>query len=326
MTGRIITYAHAINEAQRLEMRRCSTVILFGENVSSKWRNATKGLREEFGKERVRDTPITETAFIGTGVGAAIAGMRPIVELMHVDFSLVAMDQILNQMAKSTYMSGGSVSVPIVLRNIYGVSQGSGATHSESLYGLYSHMPGMKIVIPSNPYDAKGLLISGVRDNNPVVFFEHNQLYQMKGQVPKEPYIIPFGVASLLKEGSDVTLVAVGKMVHIAVEAANELKGDIDLEIIDPRTIVPLDEESILKSISKTGRLVVVDEDYERCGFSAEISAIVGSKGFHYLKSPIARIANPNIPIPYNKKLENHLLPDTKKIIRVIRNIFNKSF
>jgi pyruvate dehydrogenase E1 component beta subunit len=299
---------------------------LFGENVSSKRRLATTGLREEFGKERVRDTPITETAFIGTGVGAAIAGMRPIVELMHVDFSLVAMDQILNQMAKSTYMSGGLVSVPMVIRNIYGASSGSGATHSESLYGLYSHIPGMKIVIPSNPYDAKGLLINGIRDNNPVVFFEHSQLYQIKGKVPKVPYSIPFGVASLLKEGSDITVVAVGKMLHIVIEAANELKGDIDVEVIDPRTIVPLDEESIFKSISKTGRLVIVDEDYERCGFSAEIAAIAASNVFHELKSPIVRIANPNIPIPYNKKLENQLLPDCRKVVSVIRDLLKKSF
>jgi pyruvate/2-oxoglutarate/acetoin dehydrogenase E1 component len=318
---REITYAEAINEAHRHAMRENPEVILFGENVSSNWRAATKGLKEEFGRERVRDAPITETAFIGAGVGAAIAGLRPIVELMLADFSLVAMDQVLNQMAKTTYMTGGSVSVPMVLRLIYGAGGGNAATHSESLYGLYAHMPGMKIVVPSTPYDAKGLLIAAVHDPNPVVFFEHRLLYSARGQVPEEPYETPFGVANLLREGGDVTVVAVGKMVGEAVKAADELKGRVSVEVLDPRTLVPLDEEAVLRSVKKTGRLVVVDEDYERCGFSAEVAAVVAEKGFHSLKAPVSRVANPNVPIPFNRELERHVLPEAEKIVRAIRNI-----
>jgi pyruvate dehydrogenase E1 component beta subunit len=320
---RTITYAEAIREAHREALRNDPNVILFGENVAAPWRPATKGLKEEFGKERVRDAPITETAFIGAGVGAAIAGIKPIVELMLIDFGLVAMDQILNQMAKTTYMTGGNVNVPMVLRAIYGARGGGAATHSECLYSIYTHIPGMKVVVPSNPYDAKGLLKTAIMDPNPVVFFEHIRLTNMMGTVPKESYMIPFGVANLAREGTDVTIVAVGRMVHEAAKAADKLKDNISVELIDPRTLVPLDEETILKSISKTGRLVVVDEDYERCGFSAEVAAIVAEKGFHNLRSPVARVANPNVPIPFNKKLERHILPDSEKIIRSIKSIIH---
>jgi pyruvate dehydrogenase E1 component beta subunit len=318
---REITYAEAICEAQRIALRNDPDVILFGENVAAPWRPATKGLKDMFGKERIRDAPITETAFIGAGVGAAIAGAKPIVELMLVDFSLVAMDQILNQMAKTTYMTGGNVNVPMVLRVIYGARGGGAATHSECLYGLYAHMPGMKIVAPSNPYDAKGLLTTAIIDKNPVVFFEHVQLTNMDGPVPEEEYSIPFGVANLVREGTDVTVVAVGKMVNEAAKASDQLKGKISVEVIDPRTLVPLDEETILRSVAKTSRLVVVDEDYERCGFSAEVAAVVAEKGFHNLKAPVARVANPNVPLPFNRKLEKHVLPDVDKIIRAIRNV-----
>ena len=318
---RTITYSEAICEAQRDALRADPDVILFGENVAAPWRPATKGLKEEFGKERVRDAPITETAFIGAGVGAAIAGSKPIVELMLIDFGLVAMDQILNQMAKTTYMTGGNVNVPMVLRAIYGARGGGAATHSECLYGLYAHMPGMKVVVPSNPYDAKGLLATAIQDLNPVVFFEHSLLTNMRGEVPEESYTIPFGVANLVREGTDVTVVAFGKMVNEAVMAADELKGKISVEVIDPRTLVPLDEETIIRSVAKTGRLVVVDEDYERCGFSAEVVAVVAEKGYRHLKAPVARVANPNIPLPFNKKLEDHILPDIDKIIRAIKNV-----
>jgi pyruvate/2-oxoglutarate/acetoin dehydrogenase E1 component len=318
---RVISYAEAVNEALRAEMLRDSEVILFGENVSSSWRPSTKGLKETFGRERVRDAPITETAFIGAGVGAALVGMKPVVELMLVDFGLVAMDQILNQMAKTTYMTGGEVSVPMVLRCIYGAGGGNAATHSETLYGLYAHMPGIKVAVPSNPYDAKGLLITAIRDPNPVAFFEHRLLGRMEGEVPKEPYAVPFGVANLVREGSDVTVVAAGRMVQETAKAADTLKGDVSVEVIDPRTLVPLDEEAILRSVGKTGRLVVVDEDYERCGFTAEVAAVVAEKGFHSLKAPIARVANPNTPIPFNRILERHVLPDADKIVRAIKSV-----
>jgi pyruvate/2-oxoglutarate/acetoin dehydrogenase E1 component len=318
---RVISYAEAVNEALRAEMLRDPEVILFGENVSSSWRPATKGLKELFGRERVRDAPITETAFIGAGVGAAVVGMKPVVELMLVDFGLVAMDQILNQMAKTTYMTGGEVNVPMVLRCIYGAGGGDAATHSETLYGLYAHMPGLKVAVPSNPYDAKGLLITAIRDPNPVVFFEHRLLGRMEGEVPEEPYTVPFGVANLVREGGDVTVVAAGRMVREAAKAADTLKGEVSVEVIDPRTLVPLDEEAILRSVGRTGRLVVVDEDYERCGFTAEVAAVVAEKGFNSLKAPVARVANPNIPIPFNRNLERHVLPDADKIVRAIKSV-----
>ncbi|HUV55428.1 MAG TPA: alpha-ketoacid dehydrogenase subunit beta [Candidatus Krumholzibacteriaceae bacterium] len=321
MRGRVITYVEAINEALRAEMSRDPEVILFGENVSSSWRPSTKGLKELFGRERVRDAPITETAFIGAGVGAAVVGMKPVVELMLVGFGLVAMDQILNQMAKTTYMTGGEVNVPMVLRAIYGAGGGNAATHSESLYGVYAHMPGMKVAVPSNPYDAKGLLITAIRDPNPVVFFEHRLLGRMEGEVPEEPYTVPFGVANLVREGADVTVVAVGKMVQEAAKAADTLKGEVSVEVMDPRTLVPLDEEAVLRSVQKTGRLVAVDEDYERCGFTSEVAAVVAEKGFRSLKAPVARVANPNTPIPFNRSLERHMLPDADKIVRAIRNV-----
>ena len=321
MTGRIVTFGEALNEAHRLEMARDTNVVVFGENVSSGWRVATRGLREEFGRERVRDAPITETAFIGMGVGASIMGVRPIVELMLVDFGLVAMDQILNQMAKSRYMSGGAVNVPMTLRAIYGAGTSAGATHSESLYSIFAHMPGMKVAVPSNPYDAKGLLIASIRDDDPVLFMEHRLLYDVEGPVPEGPYEIPLGVANLVREGSDVTIVATGLMVGKAVEASDRLKPDISVEVIDPRTLVPLDEEAILRSVQKTGRLVVVDEDYERCGFSAEVAAIAAEKAFKHLTSPVIRVATPNVPIPFSPVLEKHLLPSTDKIVRAAKGL-----
>ena len=310
-----------MNEAHRLEMARDTNVVVFGENVSSGWRVATRGLREEFGRERVRDAPITETAFIGMGVGASILGVRPVVELMLVDFGLVAMDQILNQMAKSRYMSGGAVNVPMTLRAIYGAGTSAGATHSESLYSIFAHMPGMKVAVPSNPYDAKGLLISSIRDDDPVLFMEHRLLYDVEGLVPEGPYKIPLGVANLVREGSDVTIVATGLMVGKAVEASDRLKPDISVEVIDPRTLVPLDEEAILRSVQKTGRLVVVDEDYERCGFSAEVAAIAAEKAYKHLTSPVIRVATPNVPIPFSPVLEKHLLPSTDKIVKAVKSL-----
>jgi pyruvate dehydrogenase E1 component beta subunit len=281
----------------------------------------TKGLKEEFGRERVRDAPITETAFIGMGVGVAIMGLKPVVELMLVDFGLVAMDQILNQMAKSRSMSGGAVKVPMTLRAVYGAGTSSAATHSESLYSLFAHMPGLKVAIPSNPYDAKGLLISSIRGDDPVIFMEHRLLYAMEGVVPEEAYTVPFGMANLVREGSDVTVVATGLMVSKAVEAADQLNPKCSVEVIDPRTIVPLDEEAILRSLMKTGKLVIVDEDYERCGFSAEVAAVAAEKGFQHLDAPVVRVANPNVPISYSPVLEKHILPSKEKIVKAISQL-----
>jgi pyruvate/2-oxoglutarate/acetoin dehydrogenase E1 component len=321
MAGRVITFGEALNEAHRLEMARDPSIVVFGENASSSWRVATRGLREEFGRELVRDAPITETAFIGMGVGASILGVRPVVELMLVDFGLVAMDQILNQMAKSRYMSGGKVGVPMTLRALYGAGTSSGATHSESLHSLFAHMPGIKVVVPSNPYDAKGLLIGSIRDDDPVLFMEHRLLYEMEGPVPEGSYRIPLGVANLVREGGDVTVVATGLMVGKAAEASDRLRPDIGVEVIDPRTLGPLDEEAILRSVQKTGRLVVVDEDYERCGFSAEVASIAAEKAFRHLTAPITRVATPNVPIPYSPVLEKHLIPSTEKIVRAVKRL-----
>jgi len=321
MINRELTYSRALNEAHQIMMRRDKKVIVIGENVSSNWRGSTMGLKEEFGLDRVRDTPITETSFVGMGVGAAIMGLRPIVELMNVDFGLVAMDQILNQMAKTHYMSGGTVKVPMVLRASYGAGRGSGATHSESLYSIFAHMPGIKVVLPSNPYDAKGLLINSIEDNNPVIFMEHSLLAGTKGYVPEGYYTIPFGVANFIRKGSDITVVATGRMVGISAKVADDLKDEISVEVIDPRTIVPLDEVAILNSLKKTGRLVIIDEDYERCGFSAEVAAIAAEKGFSNLKAPIARVAQPNIPYPSNPELEKQLIPNKEIITRAIKNV-----
>jgi pyruvate dehydrogenase E1 component beta subunit len=314
---REITFGKAINEALNSEMEKDSNVILFGENVTSQWREATKGLKEKFGRERVRDAPITETSFIGAGVGAAIVGLKPVVELMLVDFGLVAMDQILNQMAKSTYMSGGAVNVPMTLRVLTGAGTSSGATHSESLHGLFAHMPGLKVVVPSNPYDAKGLLISSIRDDNPKIFMEHRLLYPLKGHVPEESYSIPLGIANVVQEGDDVTVVATGYMVQEALKSA-EIADKVSVEIIDPRTLVPFDESSLIKSIRKTGRLIVVDEDYKFSGFSGEVVAIAAEKVLDKLVKPPIRVCTPNVPIPYNPNLEKFLLPNKDKISRAI--------
>jgi len=322
MAVRELTFGQAINEALRQEMQRDSRVLIIGENVSSERRDATKGLMKDFGKERVRDTPITESCFIGTSIGAAIAGLRPVAELMIVDFGLVAMEQILNQAAKTRYMLGGTVKIPLTVRTGFGAGVSAGATHSESLYSLFAHVPGLKVIIPSNPYDAKGLLISSIRDDNPKIFFEHRLLYPLKGDVPEKPYTIPLGKADVKCKGEDITIVATGLMVHKALEAAECLsKEGISVEVVDPRTIVPLDKQTILSSVKKTSRLLIVDEDYERCGFSAEIAAIASDEGFDYLSAPIRRVANPNVPLPYNPNLEKHILPDKDKVVKAARSL-----
>ncbi|MFQ6075664.1 MAG: alpha-ketoacid dehydrogenase subunit beta [Candidatus Bathyarchaeia archaeon] len=319
---RELTFAQALNEGLRQEMRRDQRIFVMGENVSSDWREATRGLMREFGRERVRDTPITESAFVGAGVGAAIAGMRPVVEMMLVDFALVAMDQILNQAAKTRYMLGGRVRIPITMRAIFGAGTSSGSTHSETLYSLFAHMPGLKVVVPSTPYDAKGLLISSVRDDDPKVFFEHRLLYQTRGPVPEEAYAIPLGEADVKRRGRDVTVVAAGLMVPRALEAAERLGEEgISVEVVDPRTVVPLDRETILSSVEKTGRLVVVDEDYERCGFTAEVVAVVADEGFDHLSAPIKRVATPNVPIPYNPRLESYVIPGVERIVQTARGL-----
>jgi len=324
---REITFVEALNEALRQEMERDPSIIVMGEDVGVYGGvfGVTKGLLEKFGPERVIDTPISEAGFIGAAVGVAAAGLRPVVELMFVDFFGVAMDQIYNQAAKMRYMFGGKMKIPLVIRTTIGGGLSAAAQHSQVLYSIFAHVPGLKVVVPSTPYDAKGLLISSIRDDNPVMFFEHKLLYPIKGPVPEEPYTIPLGKADIKREGSDVTVVGLALTVHQALEAANILaKEGVSVEIIDPRTIVPFDKETILRSVRKTGRVVIVDEDYDRCGFASWVAAIIADEAFEYLDAPIKRVSTPNVPIPFSPPLERHILPSTEKIVATIRSILRR--
>jgi len=324
VSTRKITFTEAINEALRQEMERDPSVILMGEDIGVYGGafGVTKGLIQKFGPDRVIDTPISEAGFIGAAVGAALAGLRPVVELMFVDFFGVAMDQIYNQMAKLRYMSGGQLKVPVTLRAPIGAGISAAAQHSQTLYSIFAHVPGLKVVVPSTPYDAKGLLISSIRDDNPVIFLEHKVLYGLKGEVPEEEYTIPLGKADIKREGDDVTVIGLARTVWHALDTAEQLsKEGISIEVIDPRTIVPFDKETILKSVKKTGRVVIVDEDYDRCGFASWVASIIADEAFEYLDAPIKRITTPNVPIPFSPPLEQYILPDAKKIINTVKSI-----
>ncbi len=315
------TFSYAIYEALKQEMVRDPTVIIMGEDVGrfGGCFGVTRDLWKIFGEERVRDTPISESAFIGGGAGAAASGLRPVVELMFVDFFGVAMDQIYNQAAKLRYMSGGQCKFPMVLRTTIGGGFRAAAQHSQVLYALFAHVPGIKVVVPSTPYDAKGLLITAIRDDDFVMYFEHKKLYPIEGEVPDEPYTIPFGVADVKREGDDVTVVAMAYMVHEAMKAADELaKEGISVEIVDPRTLAPLDTDTIVKSVEKTGRLVVVDEDYIYFGATGEIITRVVERGVA-LKAPPKRVATPRVPIPFSPTLEDEILPNKDKIKKAIK-------
>ena len=337
MAERQLSFSQALNEAMRQEMRRDPRVILMGEDVAGganvehlqgddAWGGVlgvTKGLVKEFGRERVLDTPISESGFIGAAVGAAVTGLRPIAEMMFVGFMGVCFDQILNQGAKLRYMFGGKAKVPLVIRTIYGGGYRAAAQHSQVLYSLFTHIPGLKTVVPATPYDAKGLLISSIRDDDLVIFFEDITLGGMKGPVPEEPYAIPFGKADLKRPGTDVTIVAIGKMVHRALKAADELqKQGKSAEVIDPRTLSPFDEEMVLESVKKTGRLVVVDESHPRCSMAADIAALVADKGFDYLNGPIKTVTAPHTPVPFSPTLEDHYLPNPQKIMEAALALF----
>lgn len=326
---RELTFKEAITEALMQEMERNEKVFLMGEDLQVFYGGGPFGVTpaekfvKKFGPERVIDTPISEAGFIGAAAAAAATGLHPVVELMFVDFFGVCMDQIYNQAAKMRYMFGGQAKVPMVIRTVIGGGFGFAAHHSQCLYSIFAHVPGLKIVIPSTPYDAKGLLASAIRDEDPVMVFEHKGLYSSaKGPVPEEPYIIPFGKADIKREGKHVTVVATSLMVHKAINAAQRLeKEGISLEIVDPRTIVPLDKKTILESVKKTSKLVIVDEDYERCGFASEIAAMVAEEGLFYLDSPIKRVATPNVPIPYSPALEKVVIPDEDRIIKTVKQI-----
>ena len=333
-TTRKLTMAQAISEAIAQEMTRDDTVFVMGEDIGVYGGifGATGGLLEQFGKDRIMDTPISETAFIGTATGAAAAGLRPIVELMFVDFFGVCMDQIYNHLAKNTYMSGGHVKLPVVLTTAIGGGYNDAAQHSQCLYGTFAHLPGIKVVVPSNAYDAKGLMTQAIRDDNPVMFMYHKGIMGLpwmaylegsSNDVPEEAYTIPFGQAHVVREGSDVTIVAVSQMVQKAVLAAQELDNQgIQAEVLDLRTLVPLDVESVLKSVRKTGRLLVADEDYLGFGLSGEIAAVIAEHlDTVRLKAPVTRLAVPNVPIPYSRPLEQFVIPQVKNIVHVVQEL-----
>jgi pyruvate/2-oxoglutarate/acetoin dehydrogenase E1 component len=333
---RQLTYAQAINEALRLEMRRDPRVILMGEDVAGgagiqgferqdAWGGVlgvTKGLVQEFGRDRVLDTPITEAGFIGAAVGAAATGLRPVAELMFVDFFGVCWDMIFDQGAKLRYMFGGKARCPMVIRTMIGAGMGAAGQHSGCHYSVFTHMPGIKTVAPSTPADAKGLLAASIRDDDLVVFFENKLLYSTSGEVPEGEYVIPLGKADIKREGTDVTIVAISRMVHQALAAADALREQgISAEVIDPRTLSPLDEEAILSSVAKTHRLVVVDEDNPRCSVATDIAALAADKAFTDLDAPIKLVTAPHTPVPFSPPLEQFYIPSPERIVATVQEI-----
>ena len=331
--ARIITFREAVNEALLQEMERDPKVIAMGEDViggsgakgeMDAWGGPfgfTKGLYGKFG-DRIMDTPITESAFIGAAVGAAVCGMRPVAELMYIDFMGVCFDQIFNQAAKFKYIFGGKAETPVVIRTSIGAGLRAASHHSQSLYPIFTHIPGLKVVVPSSPYEAKGLLIQAVRDNDPVIFCEHKSLHYIQEDVPEGSYAIPFGEANIVRDGGDVTIVAFGLMVQKSMEAASKLaKEGIQCEVIDPRTTSPLDLETIVESVEKTGYLVVVDESNPRCSMAADISAQVTDQAFGSLKGPVKMVTAPHCPPPFSDVLEDLYIPSPNKITEAIRTL-----
>jgi pyruvate/2-oxoglutarate/acetoin dehydrogenase E1 component len=331
---RTLTFREAINEALAQEMERDSKVVLMGEDVAGgaavpgfehddAWGGVlgvTKGLVQRFGRERVLDTPISESAFIGAAVGAAATGLRPVAELMFVDFFGVCMDQIFNQGAKLRYMFGGKAAVPMVIRTMIGAGFRAAGQHSGCHYSVFTHMPGLKCVVPSTPADAKGLLAAAIRDDDPVMFFEHKLLYDIQGEVLPGDYVVELGRADVKRPGDRVTVVAIGRMVHLALEAAETIAGEgVDVEVVDPRTVSPLDEESILSSVRKTRRLVVVDEDNPRCSLATDIVALAATQAFDDLDAPPQTVTAPHTPVPFSPPLEDFYVPTSEKIVGAIR-------
>ncbi len=333
MANREITYREAINEALRQEMQRDPNVVVIGEDVAggagrpAAMQDAfggvfgvTKGLLGEFGPTRVWDTPISEAGYMGAAVGAAATGLRPVAELMFVSFFGVCMDQLVNQGAKMRYMFGGKPKVPLTVRTVIGGGVRAGGQHSTVDYSLFAHLPGLKCVAPSTPYDAKGLLVSAIRDDDPVIFCEHIQLYNMKGPVPEESYSIPLGRACVVRKGSDVTVVALSRLVHVAAKAADQLGEEgISAEVVDARSLSPLDEEAILESVGRTHHLVVVDEDTPRCSIAADIIAMVTRKAFSELESAPQMVTPPHTPVPYSPPMEDFYLPSPQKVVEAVR-------
>lgn len=324
MPERELTFAQAVREALAEEMRRDSRVCIIGEDVAEAGTpfKVLSGLVEEFGAKRVVDTPISEAGFTGVAVGAAMTGLRPVVDIMFGDFITLTMDQMVNQAAKVHYMSGGKLKVPMVMRTTLGATRRSAAQHSQSLHAWFSHIPGLKVVVPSTPYDAKGLLKTAIRDENPVAFFEDKMMYTLKGPVPEEEYLIPFGTADIKLSGSDLTLVATSSMVQVALGAAQMLKEiGLSAEVIDPRTTFPLDKQTLIESAKKTSRVIVMDEGYERYGVTAEIAAVIADGAFYYLDAPVKRLGAMDVPVPFSPPLEDVTVPDEKAVFEMARTL-----
>jgi len=325
-----ITYRQAIHDAMVEEMRRDERVFLIGEDIGTYGGafGVSAGMLEEFGPERVVETPISELAVVGAAAGAAMVGMRPIAELMFMDFIFLAMDPLVNQAAKARYMFGGKATVPMVVRMPSGSGTGAAAQHSQSIETILMHIPGIKVVAPSTPYDAKGLLLSSIRDLNPVCFVEHKLLYKSKGEVPEEEYTIPLGLADIKREGKDITIVASGIMVHKSLEAANTLEEEgISVEVLDPRTLRPLDVDTIAKSVKKTGRLLVVHEAVKTAGWAGEVMASVSeTPAWDYLDTPMRRLTGKDVPIPYNRLLEEASVPQVADIVSEVRAILDNQY
>jgi pyruvate/2-oxoglutarate/acetoin dehydrogenase E1 component len=325
---RELTMAEAVREALSEEMRRDPSVFIMGEDVAEAGTpfKVLSGMVEEFGKSRVIDTPISEPGFTGIGVGAAMTGLRPVVDIMFGDFLTLIMDQLVNQAAKVHYMSGGAWKVPMVLRTTLGASRRSAAQHSQSLHAWLSHVPGLKVVLPSTPYDAKGLLKTAIRDDNPVIFFEDKMMFRMKGPVPVEDYTIPLGLADIKREGEDITIVATSSMVQVALGGAKLLEEiGISAEVVDPRTTWPLDEKTLIESAKKTSRAIVVDEGYERYGVTAEIASVIATGAFYDLDAPVKRIGAMHVPIPFSPPLEDATIPTEKTVFEAARAMCKRS-
>ena len=322
--GREMTFGEAVKEARIEEMHRDSHVFIIGEDVAEAGTvfKVLTGLLDEFGPDRVIDSPISEAGITGIGVGAAVTGMRPVVDIMFGDFTTLAMDQMVNQAAKTHYMSGGKLRVPMVIRTTMGAGRRSAAQHSQSLHAWYSHIPGLKVAIPSTPYDAKGLMKTAIREDNPVVIVEDKMMYSLKGIVPNEEYTIPLGVADVKRVGEDITLVATSQMVHLALEASQKLAElDISAEVVDPRTTFPLDKQTLIDSVKKTSRAIVIDQGYQRYGVTGEIASVIADGAFYYLDAPVKRIGAMDVPIPFSPVLEDLTIPSVPDIVEMAKTL-----
>jgi acetoin:2,6-dichlorophenolindophenol oxidoreductase subunit beta len=324
---RELTLSQAVNEALAEELRRDPTVFVIGEDVAEAGTpfKVLSGLVEEFGPERIIDSPISEAGISGIGLGAAMTGMRPVVDIMFGDFMTLVMDQLVNQAAKIHYMSGGRLNAPLTIRTTLGATRRSAAQHSQSLHALVSHAPGLKVVLPATPYDAKGLFKSAIREDNPVVVFEDKMMFAVKGPVPEEEYVLPLGVADVKRDGEDVTLVATSSMVYVALEAAEQLAGDgISAEVVDPRTLVPLDHDTIVSSARKTGRAIVIDEGHRSYGAGAELAALIAEEAFYHLDAPVRRLCAMDVPIPFSPVLEDLTVPTADGVASEARRLVGK--